>query len=565
MSKSFYLIISLLIVYSIQDDHCIKKEDDLCLSCELGYYLDKSLGNKCLDSYFATHFHNCNETEDGLSCSVCDDGFFLAKNNECVNTKNCKKSKKRNALCAECNEGFYLLDDGLFCSSTKHCAFGDRETAKCNECSEGFYLDANDDKCKSNEENNKFKNCKKGGDTCDECIYGYYLGEDNLCSLSKNCSISDQNGKCTKCAEGYFLTSSDSKCTKVEKCLKADNYFDCEECEKYLLLNNTKCVPVNDWEISKFTNCKNTDKTGVYCEECKQNYFLNQKNNFCVLNRYMKKMKNCAKSDKTGDVCEKCEDGFYLGSKDKICTKTNGCAYSEDGICQQCQSSFCLNGKNNDCILNNYYDISIYYQCQKTDKTNSKCILCEKGYVLQNGKCFDTLNCKSRPYGDCMQCNNNYCLNHDYGCINTNIDHCRRCDSSDINRCTACEPGYRLDEKNNECIKCKKGCATCTNETNCGSCKEGYFLTKRETRAGDYDVECKKCLKGCKSCFDEFSCISCKEGFYNVRGNKDEENMVCGKCSEGCLECDGPLNCLKCDEKYYLAASGISKYCLKLL
>jgi hypothetical protein len=40
--------------------------------------------------------------------------------------------------------------------------------------------------------------------------------------------------------------------------------------------------------------------------------------------------------------------------------------------------------------------------------------------------------------------------------------------------------------------------------------------------------------------------------------------MVCGKCSEGCLECDSPLNCLKCDEKYYLAASGISKYCLKL-
>jgi hypothetical protein len=89
-------------------------------------------------------------------------------------------------------------------------------------------------------------------------------------------------------------------------------------------------------------------------------------------------------------------------------------------------------------------------------------------------------------------------------------------------------------------------------------------LVKRETKAGDYDVECKKCLKGCKSCFDEFSCISCKEGFYTVRGNGDEENMVCGKCSEGCLECDSPLNCLKCDEKYYLAASGISKYCLKL-
>ena len=560
---NYYFLIIILIVYSVQDNHCLEKEDDICISCELGYYLDKSSNNICKDSYLVPKFHDCNETQDGISCTNCNEGYFLSNDGECVNTHNCKKSKKRISFCEECDEGFYLLNNGLFCSSTQHCIYGDRETGKCKNCEKGFYLDTNDNQCKSNEENNKFRNCKKGSENCNECIYGYFLDENNKCSLSKNCSISDQNGKCTTCADGYFLSSFDNKCTVIKNCLKTDFKFECEECDKYLLLNNSKCVPVESWEISKFTNCKITDKTGVYCAECKHNYFLNQKNNFCILNKYMKKFKNCAKSDITGEYCEKCENGYYLGTKDKICTQTFGCEYSEDDICQKCKYSFCLNGKN-ECISNENYNNSIYYKCQKTNNIDSKCILCEKGYILQNGKCFDTLNCNKRPLGNCVQCKNNFCLNNKYGCLNTDIDNCERCDSNDINKCTGCKSGYRLDEENNICLKCKKGCVVCTNETNCGYCKEGYFMKKRETKNGEYDVECEKCNKGCKDCYDKESCISCKEGYYRIKGNEEEENLVCGKCSEGCIKCNSRLNCLKCNEKYYLAASGNSNYCIKL-
>ena len=59
MSKIFFLIISILILYSKQNDHCIEKEDDICISCELGYCLDKSSGNKCIDSYFTPFFNSC--------------------------------------------------------------------------------------------------------------------------------------------------------------------------------------------------------------------------------------------------------------------------------------------------------------------------------------------------------------------------------------------------------------------------------------------------------------------------------------------------------------------------
>ena len=97
--------------------------------------------------------------------------------------KNCKKSEKRLSFCEECDEDFYLLSNGLFCSSSQNCVYGDRETGECTDCENGYYLDLEDNKCKQNNENNKFKNCKKGGKNWEECIYKYYLGEDNLCSL----------------------------------------------------------------------------------------------------------------------------------------------------------------------------------------------------------------------------------------------------------------------------------------------------------------------------------------------------------------------------------------------
>lgn len=565
MSKSFLFIILLssLIFYSIQVDHCLETSGGICISCELGYYLSNNL---CKDAYLTPAFHNCKETNNGISCTACNDGYFFSKNGECVNTQNCKKSHKRLSFCEECDEGFYLSSNGLFCSSSPNCIYGDIETGKCLDCKDGFYLDLNDNQCKSNQENDKFKNCKKGGEKCDECIYKYYLGEDGLCSLSKDCANSDQEGRCLKCSEGFFLSSYDNKCTMIENCLKADINFQCKECEKFLLLNNSnsECKQVKEWDYSVLLNCKNTDETGIRCNECKKNYFLNMKNNLCVLNKYMKKFKNCAKSDETGEFCELCEDTYYLGSEDKLCTSTIGCAFSENGICKKCGYSFCLNGKNV-CIPNDKYEEnSIYYKCQKTNSLNTECIFCEDGFILQNGKCLDTLNCKERPNGNCVKCRKNYCLNSLHGCSNINIDHCVRCDNDDLSKCTGCEAGYRLDEEKNVCVRCKEGCSTCSDDNNCGSCEKGYFVKKMETRNGAYDAECGKCKEGCKDCGDENSCISCKEGYFIVKGNDNDENLVCGECPEGCVECNGHLNCIKCDEGYYLAASGHSTFCLKV-
>ena len=565
MSKSIFMIIfSSLIIFSLQVEHCLETSDNACVACEDGYYLSN---NECKDGYLKPVFHDCKETKDGVTCEACHIGYFFSKNHECVNTQFCQKSKKRFSSCEECEENYYLSANGLFCSSSPNCAYGDRETGVCIECEIGFYLDLNDNQCKSNQENDKFKNCKKGRENCEECTYGYFLDESNFCSLSKDCHISHENGKCLKCKDGFYLSSYNDKCTLIEDCMKVDENFKCVECDPYLLLNvsNSECTQVRVWDFNLLLNCKITDETGLRCVECKNNYFLNVKNNLCVLNIYMDRFKNCAKSDPTGEFCEVCESPYYLGSQDNLCTSTIACSYSKDGICQRCQHSFCLTGKNI-CIPNDKYEEdSIYYKCQMTNSINTECILCEDGYDLLNGKCFDTPNCKKHPFGRCIQCNKNYCLNKMIGCTNTNVDHCKRCDDYDhLDKCTSCDEGYRLDETQNICIKCKEGCATCSDDNNCGACENGYFAKKLETKFGAYDAECGKCAEGCKECDDENNCFKCKEGYYIFRGNDKDENLVCDKCSEGCVDCINNLECMKCDEGYYLAASGHSHYCIRV-
>ena len=562
----FFLILSSLIINSFQINHCLEESNGICNTCELGYYLTNNI---CIDSFLSTVFHNCKESKDGLSCSTCEDGYFFSKNGECVNTQNCQLSQKRLSYCEKCDEGFYLSKNGLFCSSSQNCIYGDRETGKCTDCQGGYYIDLNDNHCKSNTENNQFKNCKKGAENCEECIYKYYLGEDGLCSLSRNCSVSNQDGQCLKCVEGFYLSSYDKKCTNVQDCFKVDNNFQCEECGTYILLNSSssECSMVTTWEHSVLLNCKVTDETGLRCKECKKNYFLNLENNLCVLNKYMERFKNCAFSDASGEYCQVCEEGYYLGTEDKICTQTYGCAVSENNICQKCSHSFCLNSKK-ECIPNNIFNnliYSVYYKCRFTNSEDSQCHICEDGFIEENGKCYDFLNCKEISNGNCMKCMKNYCLNNVRGCINTNVENCERCNDNDLSKCTGCEEGFRLDEENNLCVKCKEGCATCSDDNNCGSCSSGYFEKKGESIKGTYDVECSKCIEGCKVCEDESSCVSCNEGYYISKESTNNENLVCFKCPEGCTECLGLNTCLKCDEGYFLTISGNITFCMKFI
>ena len=55
----------------------------------------------------------------------------------------------------------------------------------------------------------------------------------------------------------------------------------------------------------------------------------------------------------------------------------------------------------------------------------------------------------------CISCNENFCLNEDFECVETTTNNCLECgNKSDFNQCTKCEKGYILDEDNNNiCVE----------------------------------------------------------------------------------------------------------------
>ena len=67
-------------------------------------------------------------------------------------------------------------------------------------CQDNYCLDYKDGKCKSNIEDIDLKYCQIADGECTSCIFGYYIGKDKKCSLSKHCSESDL-GKCLACED----------------------------------------------------------------------------------------------------------------------------------------------------------------------------------------------------------------------------------------------------------------------------------------------------------------------------------------------------------------------------
>lgn len=70
-----------------------------------------------------------------------------------------------NSKCEECEDGYYLLEDGLQCLEAKYCL---EFKNGCLKCSEGAFL--KEGKCV------KLAHCKKQySEDCFECASGYFI------------------------------------------------------------------------------------------------------------------------------------------------------------------------------------------------------------------------------------------------------------------------------------------------------------------------------------------------------------------------------------------------------
>ena len=435
-------------------ENCNESSFGICKNCNSGYYLDKK-ENKCKAQ--TGKFLNCKETVDGKTCDTCNDDYYFAENGNCILINYCAKTEYY-YKCEECVDGYYLTKDKLSCTKEKKCYNGDANSGVCNLCVDNYYLDFADRKCKSNQEDNEFKNCRKvENDICIQCYPDYYLSKNSQCVKTNNCEEAE-NGLCIECIDKYYV-DLDNRCTQTEHCIHSTNYYECEECEDGFYFNYTSktCIKTKEG----FENCKSTDYGGQYCHKCKTNFYVNQTDHLCYSNKEKNYLYKCTRIDLDGQFCVSCENGYYYGMIDHKCSLIEGCDKSEnEKKCLECDEYHCLDVKNGNCEDNSYIkeeDKKIFFRCNRTNEDGDKCEKCLSGLELnEDGLCVEMKHCTKEVDGVCKKCENNwkntYCLNSEFGCVETIYLDCLECDDYlDFNKCTKCMEGYELNE-NNECI-----------------------------------------------------------------------------------------------------------------
>ena len=449
----------------IDKEFCLKSTLGVCQQCIEGYYLDKRDDN-CKE--WNSNLINCKMSLDGNSCEQClENYFFLEDEKKCASINFCKNINE-NYECENCISGYFLTKSKNACTIEKNCITGDKNYGICTLCPFGFYIDLKDGLCKSNQENNQFKNCDKVYDNCQTCDYHYYLSGDYKCINTPYCSLTE-NDYCVSCNENYYLTS-ENLCTNIEHCIHLHNnaYYDketssaCDECEDgyYFNKTSTKCEKY----IENFENCKITDYNGIYCLWCKTGYYLFKNDSLCYDNTEPGPFYKCAKTDDEGNYCYYCEKNYYASNDEHLCTKIKNCALSEnENKCLQCMDGYCLDVKKQTCEENCYIPEKendfIYYNCNRTNEEGTKCEECiNDNYIIVDGLCYNIANCAKIVDGLCEKCIKNrdafswsfQCLNTKFGCVDTVQYGCLRCNNNfNFFECSECKEGVELDEDGN--------------------------------------------------------------------------------------------------------------------
>ena len=99
-----------------------------------------------------------------------------------------------------------------------------------------------------------------------------------------------------------------------------------------------------------------------------------------------------------------------------------------------------------------------YFKCNITNEEGTICKICVNGINLDvNGLCVESDHCIKGKNEVCKKCEKkdndyfNFCLNSNFGCVETSIENCLECDDIlDFNKCTKCMNDFELNS-NNQC------------------------------------------------------------------------------------------------------------------
>ena len=243
---------------------CAYKNGNNCLdTCSDNYTLDTENGNTCGTqncSNFLLYPENicinyCDKDiysigDDGKKCGLCQDLYKMKK---------FKKFGVEGCFYYKPDNYYYLYEKyNIIKECSKHCA-----------------------SCESNE-------------TCQKCEDGYEKSSDGTCikECYKNCkeceeySDDEQNQKCTKCNENYYLEEDKKNCVKdcssgyyknETYCSKCDS--NCKECSKGSTIENGKINPNCDsCEDDKFL-VNATNYTSICVDNCPEGTNITETDN----------------------------------------------------------------------------------------------------------------------------------------------------------------------------------------------------------------------------------------------------------------------------------------------
>ncbi|ELP86262.1 protein serine/threonine kinase, putative [Entamoeba invadens IP1] len=469
-------------------------------------------------------------------CDSCGQGEVSGKCKESITVTHCEEYSSV-GLCKECFEGWYLESDITNSSLISQ---------KCIECS-----DINCLRCSKSE-------CLKCKDEMKTSGNGCVINRIAKC-------VSQINGNCVKCNEGYFVVNGNCKICG-EHCKSCVSQIECTICDyNYKLMNGT-CL----------TSLEGVIETTNSILSCPVGYF-NDKST----------CKKCITNTTFGDSCMRCTKTECLTCDgqnsiiDGKCQATNGeCDIINDSKCQRCNygtfnkpycetcDTLCEScvGSHGECLecsttsqdiwlfnttCEQIVSTSLFPYIKTEDETYSQCVInhfgtcisCSSGYYVNNTKCVPCSSHCASCFNStiCLSCTNatDSLVNHNCLTDDKLSESCKVMTISKIG-CAICMDGYY--RKGTECFKCPVGVELCVFTQNVVqpiSCTSDYFLFNAN--------ECVlySNITHCAS-FDKNGCAKCEDTYYM-------SNSYCSKCVSNCQKCTSSTSCVLCERDYVLS------------
>jgi len=340
------------------DEHCqvCINSPGACEKCDEGYVVDvrepSSTNWPCILTEECTD--NAAPSGDGLRCEHAGCIIYV---DACID---CREDNMD--LCAECEDGFTLTDDGTECleddcmtgkTAIEHCTFCDpyEDPMKCFRCEHGYSPNGAGTECVEND-CSSLENCTvcdlvrpagwEDGDplvlTCVECSEGSLVDKRNSSDTKGACVPSEScKGMAKPGVDKDTGACVDKGCAAVEYCTECDTEDEtaCAGCEKGYSVESGDC---KEKDCQTLENCELCDtregSTELECLQCKEGYLIDQR-----------KASSLRGTCLSAAACNGAAKVDGMACVDKACLEVDhctGCDAENEALCITCEDGYML-------------------------------------------------------------------------------------------------------------------------------------------------------------------------------------------------------------------------------